>query len=132
MSAVPVKFGTVEFYEAMGDMLNNDPEWAEVGKKLSYSMVYVYGAPLQREFYVTFDEGRVTEVREAGDGDTDTADFVVSGAPDVWRGVFEKAINPTAALTTGKLKVKGKMTTLLRNMSAFSYVVDSMTKVEFE
>ena len=129
---MPAKFGTVEFYEAMGDMLNNDPEWAEVGKKLSYSMVYVYGAPLQREFYVTFDEGRVTEVREAGDGDADQADFVVSGAPDVWRGVFQKEINPTAALTTGKLKVKGKMTTLLKNMSAFSYVVDSMTKVEFE
>ena len=129
---MPVKFGTVEFYEAMADMLNNDPEWAEIGKKLSYSMVYVFGAPVDKEFSVVFDEGRVTEVREAGHGDADKADFVVSGAPDVWRGVFEKAINPTAALTTGKLKVKGKMTTLLKNMSAFSYVVDSMTKVEFE
>ena len=129
---MPVKFGTVEFYEAMADMLNNDAQWADVGKKLSYSMVYVFGAPLEKEFYVVFDKGRVTEVREAGDGDAERSDFVVSGAPDAWRGVFEKKINPTAALTTGKLKVKGKMTTLLKNISAFSYVVDSMTKVEFE
>ena len=60
------------------------------------------------------------------------ADFVVSGAPDIWRGVFEKAINPTAARTTGKLNGQGQDDQLLKNMSAFSYVVDSMTKVDFE
>ena len=57
---------------------------------------------------------------------------MITGPPDVWRGIFEKKINPTAALTTGKMKVKGKMTALLKNMKAFSYVIEAMTRVDFE
>jgi putative sterol carrier protein len=129
---MPVQFGTVDFYQAMADQLNSDPAWTEKGKKLSYSMVYDYGPPVDKLFYVVFDEGRVTQVREAADGDRDSADFVVSGPPDIWRGVFEKRLNPTAVLTRGQMKVKGKMTTLLKNMDAFSYVIDAMTKVDFE
>ena len=55
---------------------------------------------------------------------------MLTGAADVWRGVLDKTLNPTAALTRGQLKVKGKMTTLLKHMSAFSYVIDAMTKIE--
>ncbi len=129
---MPVTFGTVDFYQAMADQLNSDPAWDDIGKDLSYSMVYVYTEPVNKRFYAIFDQGKVTGVREATEADAETVDFVITGAPDVWRGVFEKTINPTAALTTGKMKVKGKMTTLLKNMKAFSYVIETMTRVDFE
>ena len=129
---MPVKFGTVEFYQAMADQLNSDPAWKDIGKDLSYKMVYVFTEPVDKRFYAVFDEGRVSGVREATEADTEQVDFVITGPPDVWRGIFEKTINPTAALTTGKMKVKGKMTTLLKNMKAFSYVIEAMTKVDFE
>jgi hypothetical protein len=124
------KFGTIEVYEEMAELLNNDPVWAEKGKDISYSMIYVYGPPVDRSFYVRFEEGRVTEQREVDSPDAEQADFVLSGAADVWRGVLDKTLNPTAALTRGQLKVKGKMTTLLKHMTAFSYVIDAMTKIE--
>ena len=127
-----VTFGTVDFYQAMADQLNSDPAWADIGKDLSYSMVYVFTEPVDKRFYAVFDQGKVTGVREATEADADAVDFVITGPPDVWRGIFEKQINPTAALTTGKMKVKGKMTTLLKNMKAFSYVIEAMTKVDFE
>ena len=125
-----VEFGTVKVYEAMADLLNDDPEWAEKGKAISYSMIYDYGAPVSAAFFVRFSEGRIVDVRELPSADAEAADFVISGAPDVWRGVLDKSLNPTVALTRGQLKVKGKMTTLLKHMSAFSYVIDAMTKVE--
>jgi putative sterol carrier protein len=124
------KFGTIEVYEEMAELLNDDPVWAEKGKAITYSMIYVYGAPVDRSFYVRFDEGRVVETREVDSPDEVQADFVLTGAADVWRGVLDKTLNPTAALTRGQLKVKGKMTTLLKHMSAFSYVIDAMTKIE--
>ncbi len=127
-----VKFGTVDFYQAMADQLNNDPAWSEIGKDLDYTMVYVFTEPVNKSFYAVFDQGKVTGVREATEADAEAVDFVITGPPDVWRGIFEKTINPTAALTTGKMKVKGKMTTLLKNMKAFSYVIEAMTKVDFE
>ncbi len=127
-----VKFGTVDFYQAMADALNSDPAWADIGKDLDYTMVYVFTEPVDKSFYAVFGGGKVTGVREAGAADAENVDFVISGPPDVWRGIFEKKINPTAALTTGKMKVKGKMTTLLKNMKAFQYVIEAMTKVDFE
>ena len=123
-------FGTVEVYEEMAKLLNADPEWAEKGKAISYSMVYDYREPVDKAFYVKFDEGRITDVRELPSADAEPADFVISGAPDIWRGVLEKKINPTAALTRGQLKLKGKMSTLLKHMNAFGHIIDTMTKVE--
>lgn len=123
-------FGTIEVYEEMAKLLNNDPEWAEKGKAISYTMIYVYGPPVDKNFFLRFEEGQITEVREVASPEEEPADFVLSGAPDVWRGVLDKTLNPTAALTRGQLKVKGKMTTLLKHMSAFNYVIDAMTRIE--
>ena len=123
-------FGTIEVYEEMAKLLNSDPVWAEKGKAISYSMIYVYGPPVDKNFFVQFEEGQMTEVREVPSAEAEPADFVLTGATEVWRGVLDKSLNPTAALTRGQLKVKGKMTTLLKHMNAFSYVIDAMTKIE--
>lgn len=127
-----VKLGTVEFYQAMATELNNDPEWKEKGKNLTYDMVYNFEAPIEGSFFCRFSSGQVTEVRDATAADSEAADFVISGSSDVWRGIFTKQINPTVALTRGQLRVRGKMAVLLKNMSAFSYVIVAMTRVDFE
>jgi putative sterol carrier protein len=127
-----VKLGTVSFYEAMADQLNNDPDWVEKGKNLNYSMVYNFEAPLEGSFHARFQDGKVIDVRDATPADVETADFVISGSSDVWGGIFRKEINPTVALTRGQLRVRGKMSQLLKNMAAFQYVIVAMTRVDFE
>ncbi|WP_020661470.1 SCP2 sterol-binding domain-containing protein [Amycolatopsis benzoatilytica] len=127
-----VKLGSVEFYEAMADALNNDPEWAEKGKNIDFDMAYKYEAPVEGQFFVSFDKGRVTEVRVASQEDLDKADFLISGSSDTWRGCFDGSINPTVAMTRGKLRVRGKMAQMLKNMPAFMYIQQTMGKVEFE
>ncbi|GAA0606139.1 hypothetical protein GCM10009547_05130 [Sporichthya brevicatena] len=127
-----VKLGTVDFYQAMADALNSDPEWADKGKNLNYRMVYNYEAPIEGSFHAKFENGKVIEVRDASPQDAEEADFVISGSSDTWAGVFKKEINPTVALTRGQLRVRGKMSQLLKNMSAFQYVITAMTQVEFE
>jgi hypothetical protein len=127
---VPVEFGTVKVYEEMANLLNDDAEWAEKGKAITYTMIYDYGPPVSKAFFARFEAGRVTEVKELSSADAEPADFVISGPPEIWRGVLEKKISPTAAMTKGQLKVKGKLTTLLKHMTAFGYVIDTMTKIE--
>jgi putative sterol carrier protein len=125
------QFGTAEVYEEMARLLNADPEWTEKrGVKISYTMVYDYGAPIDKAFFVRFEEGKVTEVKELASRGDIAADFVIAGDGDVWRGVLTKAIDPTIALTRGQLKVQGKMSTLLKNMNAFKYIIDTMTEIE--
>ena len=127
------KFGTAEVYEEMGDMLNNDDEWLNKrGTKISYSMVYDYGEPVDKAFFTRFEAGRVTEVRELESRGNIEADFVISGSTDTWRGVLTKTVDPTVALTRGQLKVKGKMATLLKNMNAFKYVIEKMSQIPLD
>jgi putative sterol carrier protein len=125
-----VEFGTVHVYEEMARRLNGDPVWAEKGKAINYTMVYKFQAPVDKAFLVRFEEGQINEVAEYGLDDHPKADFVISGPPTVWRGIFSKEVSPTAALTRGQLKLEGKMTQLLKHMSAFSYVIDAMTEIE--
>lgn len=127
-----VKLGTVEFYQAMADALNNDAEWAEKGRNIDFDMAYRYEAPIEGQFFVSFDKGKVVEVRNASQEDLDKADFLISGSSDVWRGCFDGSINPTVAMTRGKLRVRGKMAQMLKNMPAFMYIQDTMGKIEFE
>lgn len=127
-----VKFGTVEFYQAMADALNEDPEWLEKGGgKITYDMVYNYEAPVEGSFFCRFVEGKVTDVRDATAEDVENAHFVISGSSDVWKGVFEGDINPTVAMTRGQLRVRGKMAQLLKNMKAFQHVIAVMGRIEF-
>lgn len=127
-----VKLGTVEFYQAMADALNADPVWADKGKNIDFNMAYKYEAPIEGQFYVSFDKGKVVAVRDANQEDLDRADFLISGSSDVWRGCFDGSVNPTVAMTRGKLRVRGKMAQMLKNMPAFMYIQETMGKIEFE
>jgi hypothetical protein len=125
-----VEFGTVAVYEAMADLLNHDPVWADKGKSIDYSMIFDYGSPVEKTFFLRFGDGKVFDVKELPGTDAVKADFVLSAAPDVWRGIFDQTINPTNALVKGQIKVKGKIAALLRHMTAFSYIIEAMTKIE--
>ena len=126
-----IELGTLGFYEAMAEALRDDPVWAEKGKGLTYTMVYGYGAPIDRAFLLKFENGRITTVRDAEGDELDTCDAYVSAAPDVWRAVFEGRTSPTVALATGKVKLRGNKVQLMKNMAAFTYVIDTMKKLEF-
>ena len=127
-----VKLGTVEFYQAMADALHDDPVWADKGRNIDFDMAYKYEAPVEGQFFVSFDKGKVVAVRNATQEDLDNADFLISGSSDVWRGCFDGSINPTVAMTRGKLRVRGKMAQMLKNMPAFMYIQETMGKVDFE
>jgi hypothetical protein len=122
--------GTLQFYEEMARVLNSDPVWEEKGKSITCTMVHAYGPPVNRRFFTCFDGGKVTEVAELAADEQPSADFVISGPAENWNAVLQKQIKPTTAMTTGKLKVDGRQIYLLRNMAAFSYMLDLMTTLE--
>jgi hypothetical protein len=126
----PVQFGTLGFYQKMAEALNVDPEWVEKGKPLSCAMVFVYGPPVDRNFYVSFDAGKVTDVAELASVEERPAEFVITGTGEAWRAVLRREVKPATAMATGKLKVKGRQTYLLKNMAAFSHILDVMTRLD--
>ena len=124
------RFGQISFYEAMANALNDDPVWKEKGRSITCSMLHVYGSPVDRTFFTNFESGRVTEVAELPTGKSRRTDFVISGSPEHWKAVLRNEIKPATAMATGKLKVEGKQIYLLRNMAAFSRMLDLMTELD--
>jgi putative sterol carrier protein len=116
--------------EAMADMLNTDPTWAAKGKDLSCTMTFIFQAPIDSTFFVRFDAGKITDIRELSPEDSEPSDFVISGAPDAWRAVLAGKMSPVFALTRGQLRVKGKKSSLLKRMPAFRHILDSMASMD--
>lgn len=125
-----MQFGTIQMCEAMADMLNADPTWADKGRDLSSTMTFIFQAPIDSAFFVRFDAGKITDIRELSPGVSEPSDFVISGAPEVWRAVLGGRMSPIFALTRGQLRVKGKKSSLLKRMPAFRYILDSMASMD--
>ena len=115
-------FGTREVYDALADALNEDPKWLAKANVLNYTMTHVYTEPLNKTFTFRFEGGKLLDVRDV-DGPA-PADFVLSGTPETWeRMLVAQTITPQIALVTRKIHVEGSMTTLLKHISVFNYLL---------
>lgn len=130
MAEAPL-FGTRELYDRLADALNDDPAWLKKSRDLDYTMTHVYTAPIDKVFSFRFDKGRFVDVTEADTGSEITSDFVLTATPEVWEKVLvSQQIGAQIALVTGKIKVRGKLGALLKNMSAFNYLLEVLCGLE--
>jgi hypothetical protein len=122
-------FGTREVYDALAEALNEDPKWLAKAQVLNYTMTHVYTEPMNKTFTFRFEGGKLLDVREV-DGPA-PADFVLSGSPQTWeRMLVSQTITPQIALVTRKIHVDGSMTTLLKNITVFNYLLAVLTGLE--
>ena len=122
-------FGTREVYDALAEALNEDPKWLAKAQVLNYTMTHVYTEPLNKTFTFRFEGGKLLDVREV-DGPA-PADFVLTGSPETWeRMLVAQTITPQIALVTRKIHVDGSMTTLLKHITVFNYLLAVLTGLE--
>ena len=122
-------FGTREVYDALAEALNEDPKWLAKAQVLNYTMTHVYTEPLNKTFTFRFEGGKLLDVREV-DGPA-PADFVLTATPEVWeRMLVSQTITPQIALVTRKIHVDGSMTTLLKHITVFNYLLAVLTGLE--
>jgi SCP-2 sterol transfer family protein len=122
-------FGTREVYDALAEALNDDPKWLAKAQVLNYTMTHVYTEPLNKTFTFRFEGGKLLDVRDV-DGPA-PADFVLSGSPETWeRMLVSQTITPQIALVTRKIHVDGSMTTLLKHITVFNYLLAVLTGLE--
>lgn len=62
----------------------------------------------------------------------DEAEFVISGKSDYWRAIFNRQLDPFAATTQKKLKLKGDFAKISRWYVPFNRLFDLWTKVAVE
>jgi putative sterol carrier protein len=122
-------FGTLGFYQLVAENLNADPKWRDKSSRMNFTIIFSYGPPVDTAFALTFDNGAIGNVHVAEPAEMDDAQFVISAPAEVFRSMIEGKLKPTMAIATGKFKVKGDLKVLLKEMTAFQYFLDSMSKI---
>ena len=99
-----------EHGEKLTDLVNNDKEAQELGKK--YDLTCTLAVKNQETgeamcFY--YQGGRITKVDS-----NDNAEFVIIGKEDILKKVFNQEIDPFVAQTQGRVKTKGDFSKMSR------------------
>jgi putative sterol carrier protein len=125
-----LKFGTLEFYKAWQERVNKNEEIAKTG--LTSKLAYVFsdkktdvGTPLT--FIITWENGKITEVRE-GTPD-EPVEFKFTGDYKTWVGIISGTIDATRAMVTGKYKMEGPMSKMLKLMKPFQAAINIQKEI---
>jgi hypothetical protein len=125
-------FGTRELYDALAEVLNSDEAWLDKAKNMTFSMTHVYNGDPAGVFRMHFTRGLMSNVAEYPDQSAaPDSEFVLSGTVDDWRRMLVTGeLSANIALVSRKLKVKGKMGALMKNIPQFNYIIGKLIELE--
>jgi len=135
-------FGSREWFEAFVEALNNDQEYNSAAKNWEDPIVlFMTNLPQAvKEFFKTEQIGawldlyhgkcRAFEIIEKPE--QKEAPIIIMGTYENMKKVALGKLNPTIAVMTGRLRVKGNVAKLLSNAAASSAFVNVIKKVPTE
>jgi len=133
---IMARFPSIEWGEALKDVINSDPEIQKAGKDFEADAVLVIepaGAYKQRFLvYVKGRDGRVEEIKEVKDPSEVPAKFVFTSDYLTWKSIMKGETDPMKMLLTGKVKVKGDMKELLKRAKDQQLMMKALSKVKTE
>jgi putative sterol carrier protein len=131
----PYIIPTPEWVAVYEKALQGDAEYKEVAKDWEGSVaLHVQAKPeygLDDDLYGLLDlwHGECRSIRIVPEEAGESADFVITASADRWLSVFRKELEPVKGMMQGKLKLKGDLPTIVRNVRAATRLVDIIVDV---
>jgi putative sterol carrier protein len=134
MSDQKIVFPSREWVNRYCSELTNSEDYNKAGKGWKDPILFKVNeeAGLQFEvsrFILKLMDGKCTSVEFPLNESQAIAPFIIEASYDNWKKVIEGKINPTQAMLTGQLKVKGNMALLLRYSTAAIAMVKAAQRV---
>lgn len=129
------KIFTQEWMDAWKLKTNESKEYKEIAKDWEGSVSLIINADpsknLPQPVYLFMDywHGDVRDFLICDEAKAQTAKFIMTGDYARWKQVGKKELDATKALMQGKLKLKGDLTYIVRNVKTINKVVDLFTEV---
>ena len=99
-----------EHSKRLTELVNNDPQAQELGKKYDLTCsLAVKNQDTGESMCFYYEHGKITRM-----DDSDAAEFVIIGHTPILKKVFNREIDPFVASTQGKVKTKGNFTKMSR------------------
>src|SRR5512137_486408 len=131
-----VKALTQEWMDAYKAAIISDPDYKEIAKGWEGSVSLIVNADpskgVSETIYVFMDywHGDVGEFVVCDKAKAESAKFVMTGDYSRWKQVALKELDATKGLMQGKLKMKGDLPYVVRQVRVVNKVVDILGNVE--
>jgi putative sterol carrier protein len=129
-------FPSDEWVVAFHNAINESPEYREGGKPWTYGVtaLVVKAQPeigLGGDFAMWLDlhEGVCRESHHCTVEEAQTAPFCITGEYARWKQVIHKELDPVKGMMQGKLKLKGNLQIIVKNVKAAQALVVCATRV---
>lgn len=126
---------TQEWMDAWKQKIVESKEYREIAKNWEGSVSITVNAdpsknvPQPVYMFTDYWHGDVRDFMICDQAKAQTANFIMTGDYTRWKQVAKKELDATKALMQGKLKLKGDLTYVVRNVKTVNKVVDILTEV---
>ncbi len=126
-----VKFLSLEFYQHLQTLANNDSEFKMQSRDFVASFTFkVLDRAELPSIYMKFDNSQISELRVLNKDEK--TDYSLEGNYAIWVDVSQGKMDGATAVMTRDLIVTGSMGNLIRYGKAFKKLLDLMSKVPCE
>lgn len=114
------KFPSAEWLNDLHDKLNSDPKYAQIARNWEGDISLVIepdeAYPESAVLYLDLWHGASREVAFFENTNEKTAAFSISAPFSTWLRILQGELNPVQAMATMKIRVKGSMAYIMRNV----------------
>ncbi len=130
------EFLSDEWITACKNALNDSEEFAREGADWHEGPI-VLVLPREPMFgidedwlgWLDLDGGKCRDIKQVTHNEAKEAPFVITTNFTHWKQVFKKELDPIKGMMQGKLKLKGSLPTIVRQVSAAQAMVNSISQV---
>jgi len=131
-----LRFDSDEWIKALCQELNESEPYAQAAKNWEGDFYFIVEpAGVIKEpiiFYIDLWHGKCREAKLTTDEGEKQPVFRMSAPLSSWRKVLDKELDPIQGLLTRRLKLKGNMAMIMRNVKAAQELVECCTHIETE
>ena len=124
-----------EWVKAVQDALNASKQYEKVAKKWKGALIVeilpeegILDKPAY--LYINPVAGKVEEACQLKSLDEKDAPYVMTAKYSIWKDILNGKYDGTQAIMKGKMKLKGNMQELMKNVAASQVMMNEMKKVE--
>lgn len=126
-----VKFFSAEWVAAFRDAINANPDYKTAAAEWTQGVVALVskalppGLPEDTGMWLDLERGVCREAKLVSAAEAATAPFCITGDYARWKQVLRKELEPIKGMMQGKLKLKGDLPTIVRQVASAQALVNS-------
>ncbi|MBD3350306.1 MAG: hypothetical protein GF364_02360 [Candidatus Lokiarchaeota archaeon] len=125
---------TQEWADAFKDCLNNNPNYKKSAETWEGALILIFKAEdvrLKEDVRLWMDlyHGECRAARFLEPGEEIEHEFEISAKETFWHDLINDKEDPSRAMMSGKIKLKGNMTKLMRYPKAAAYIIKYMKRL---